>query len=52
MKSQKRNLVMDPKEYVHINDDPHDGWWLRPEWQDENDEYQDSEDGNQCQESS
>ena len=27
---------MDPEEYVHINDDPHDGWWLRPEWQDEN----------------
>ena len=26
---------MDPEEYVHINDDPHDGWWLRPEWQDE-----------------
>jgi hypothetical protein len=22
-------------EYEHINDDPHDGWWLRPEWQDE-----------------
>tara|TARA_R100000030_G_scaffold91997_1_gene77350 strand:+ start:1167 stop:1541 length:375 start_codon:yes stop_codon:yes gene_type:complete len=21
-------------EYVHINDDPHDGWWLRPEHQD------------------
>ena len=21
-------------EYEHINDDPHDGWWLRPEWQD------------------
>jgi hypothetical protein len=20
--------------YEHINDDPHDGWWLRPEWQD------------------
>jgi len=22
------------REYEHINDDPHDGWWLRPEWQD------------------
>jgi hypothetical protein len=22
-------------EYEHINDDPHDGWWLRPEWQDQ-----------------
>lgn len=22
------------EEYVHINDDPHDGWWLRPEHQD------------------
>tara|TARA_R110000851_G_scaffold75823_1_gene166933 strand:- start:307 stop:453 length:147 start_codon:yes stop_codon:yes gene_type:complete len=32
---------MDHEEYVHINDDPHDGWWLRPEWQDENDEHQD-----------
>ena len=21
-------------EYEHINDDPHDGWWLRSEWQD------------------
>jgi hypothetical protein len=21
-------------EYEHINDDPHDGWWLSPEWQD------------------
>ena len=21
-------------EYEHINDDPHDGWWLRPEYQD------------------
>ena len=21
-------------EYEHINDDPHDGWWLCPEWQD------------------
>ena len=21
-------------EYERINDDPHDGWWLRPEWQD------------------
>ena len=21
-------------EYEHINDDPHDGWWLRPEHQD------------------
>lgn len=21
-------------EYEHINDDPHDGWWLRPERQD------------------
>ena len=21
-------------EYVHINDDPHDGWWLKPEWSD------------------
>ena len=21
-------------EYEHINDDPHDGRWLRPEWQD------------------
>jgi len=21
-------------EYEHINEDPHDGWWLRPEWQD------------------
>jgi hypothetical protein len=24
------------EEYVHINDDPHDGWWLRPEHQDWN----------------
>tara|TARA_R100001460_G_scaffold44181_1_gene80806 strand:- start:1262 stop:1606 length:345 start_codon:yes stop_codon:yes gene_type:complete len=23
-------------EYVHINDDPHDGWWLKPEHQDWN----------------
>ena len=23
-------------EYEHINDDPHDGWWLRPEHQDWN----------------
>ena len=45
MKSQKRSLVMDPEEYEHINDDPHDGWWLRPE-------YQDSEDRDQRQESS
>tara|TARA_S200002703_G_scaffold47690_1_gene41288 strand:- start:11769 stop:11933 length:165 start_codon:yes stop_codon:yes gene_type:complete len=22
-------------EYEHINDDPHDGWWLRPEYRDE-----------------
>ena len=22
-------------EYEHINNDLHDGWWLRPEWQDE-----------------
>ena len=22
-------------EYEHINDDPHDGWWLRPEHRDE-----------------
>ena len=22
-------------EYEHINDDPHDGWWLRLEWQDQ-----------------
>ena len=22
-------------EYEHINDDLHDGWWLRPEWQDQ-----------------
>ena len=22
-------------EYEQINDDPHDGWWLRPEWQDQ-----------------
>ena len=22
-------------EYEHINNDPHDGWWLRPEWQDD-----------------
>ena len=21
-------------EYEHINDDPHDGWWMRPEHQD------------------
>ena len=21
-------------EYEHINDDPHDGWWLMPEYQD------------------
>jgi hypothetical protein len=21
--------------YEHINDDPHDGWWLKPEYQDE-----------------
>ena len=26
---------MDPEEYEHINDDPHDGWWLTPEYQDE-----------------
>ena len=32
------------EEYEHINDDPHDGWWLRPE-------YQDSEDEDKCQES-
>ena len=23
------------EEYKHINDDPHDGWWLRPECSDE-----------------
>ena len=23
------------EEYKHINDDPHDGWWLRPEYSDE-----------------
>ena len=22
-------------EYEHINDDPHDGWWLRPEHRDD-----------------
>ena len=43
---------MDLEEYVHINDDPHDGWWLRPEWQDKNDEHQDSEDRNKRQQSS
>ncbi len=43
---------MDPEKYVHINDDPYDGWWLRPEWQDENDEHQDSKDGDQRQQSS
>ena len=43
---------MDPEEYVHIHDDPHDGWWLRPEWQDKNDEHQDSEERNQRQQSS
>ena len=32
------------EEYKHINDDPHDGWWLRPE-------HQDSEDEDQRQES-
>lgn len=21
-------------DYEHINDDPHDGWWLKPEWAD------------------
>ncbi len=26
---------MDPKEYEHINNDPHDGWWLMPEYQDD-----------------
>ena len=35
---------MDPEEYEHINDDFQDGWWLLPE-------YQDSEDGDQSQES-
>tara|TARA_B100000085_G_scaffold248677_1_gene243878 strand:+ start:221 stop:586 length:366 start_codon:yes stop_codon:yes gene_type:complete len=24
----------DTVEYEHINDDPHDGWWLKPEHQD------------------
>ena len=24
------------KEHEHINDDPHDGWWLMPEYQDTN----------------
>tara|TARA_B100000530_G_scaffold55950_1_gene31698 strand:- start:303 stop:497 length:195 start_codon:yes stop_codon:yes gene_type:complete len=24
--------------YEHINDDPHDGWWLQPEYQDSEDE--------------
>jgi|TARA_B100001094_G_scaffold43582_1_gene38341 hypothetical protein len=28
---------MDPEEYEHINDDPHDGWWLIPENQEEED---------------
>jgi len=28
---------MDPEEYEHINDDLHDGWWLRPEYQDSED---------------
>ena len=31
---------MDPEKYEHINDDPHDGWWLRPEHQDSEDEDQ------------
>ena len=22
------------EKYEHINDDPHDGWWLQPEWKD------------------
>ena len=26
--------------YEHINDDPHDGWWLRPEHQDSEEENQ------------
>tara|TARA_B100000530_G_scaffold122234_1_gene76303 strand:- start:1052 stop:1153 length:102 start_codon:yes stop_codon:yes gene_type:complete len=26
---------MDLEEYEHINDDPHDGWWLRPEYKEE-----------------
>jgi len=38
---------MDHEEYEHINNDPHDGWWLMPEYQeDNNNEYQDSEDKN------
>ena len=39
-----QSLGVRVEEYEHINDDPHDGWWLRPE-------YQDSEDGDQRQES-
>ena len=43
-------LITDPEsdkyleKYKHINDDSHDGWWLRPE-------HQDSEDEDQRQES-
>ena len=37
-------MELEDKEYEHINDDPHDGWWLQPE-------YQDSEDGDKRQES-
>ena len=38
---------MDPKEYEHINDDPHDGWWLMPEYQEEESKEEENTDG-QC----
>ena len=31
-------MELEDEEYEHINNDPHDGWWLRPEYQDPEDE--------------
>ena len=30
-----KQIKPEDEEYVHINDDPHDGWWLRPEHRDD-----------------
>jgi len=33
-----QEIVDKYEQYEHINNDPHDGWWLRPEYQDPEDE--------------
>ena len=30
-----KQIKPEDEEYEHINDDPHDGWWLRPEHRDD-----------------